>query len=74
MSDLIDVLKATPSGEGKTTRELLLEMGWEDTAFYRSKLLARLRPEVASGRVLCENAIRSRIDGRPTKIPVYRMK
>lgn len=74
MSELIDILKASPTGEGKTTAELLIELGWLDTSFYRQKLLARLRPEVSAGRVVCENAMRPRIDGRQHKVPVYRMK
>lgn len=72
--ELIDVLRSERSAEGLTTAELLEQMGLADTAFYRRRLLIRLKSEVKSGRVVCEQAIRTRIDGRPTKAPVYRVK
>lgn len=74
MSDpLIAALTGTPRGEGRTTKELLGDMEWPDTTFYRNKLLARLRPKVIAGEVVCEAGERPRIDGRPSKVPVYRL-
>lgn len=73
MSDLIELLTAQPSVDGLTTGEILLKQGKEDSMFNRNKLLRQLKPEVAAGRVVVTNAIRTRIDGRPAKVPVYRL-
>ena len=72
MNDLIELLSSKSGAEGLTTVEILKGMKQPVTAFYRNKLLARLREEVESGRVECAQAERVRIDGRPSKVPVYR--
>jgi len=72
--DLLDVLRGDPGVDGLSTSDLLAALGWDDTAFFRRKLLERLRVEIKAGRV--EHAgdqRRPRIDGRPGKVPVYRV-
>lgn len=71
--ELIDILNSGTHVEGLTTAELLEQLGQPDTSFYRQKLLVKLRSEIKAQRVVCEPAIRTRIDGRPMKVPVYRV-
>ena len=73
MSDLIDILKSETSAEGSTTAELLEKLGQDDTNFYRASLLRKLRAEVKAGRVIVAEGWRNRIDGRKSKVPVYRL-
>ena len=72
--ELIDILQSGTHVEGLSTAELLEQLGQPDTSFYRQKLLVKLRSEIKADRVECQPAMRLRIDGRPMKVPVYRVK
>lgn len=72
MNDLIELLSSKSGAEGLTTAEILESMKQPVTHFYRNKLLMRLKEEVKAGRVECAQSERIRIDGRPSKVPVYR--
>jgi hypothetical protein len=73
MSDLIDILTTEAGVDGNTTSELLEKLGQDDTAFYRTALLRKLKVEVRAGRVVVGDSWRMRIDGRKMKVPVYRL-
>lgn len=73
MNELLAVLTNQPQTEGMTTSEILAGQQKGDTAFNRNRLLKQLKVEVQAGRVVVGNAVRTRIDGRPSKVPVYRL-
>lgn len=57
------------SDEGATTDELAEAWGC-----HRMTALVRLRQLVRQGRVVCGFRQSERIDGRPYRVPVYRIK
>lgn len=74
MSDLIEFLNQSANVDGMTTGEILEGQGKDDSGFNRTSLLRKLKAEIKAGRVEMDAAWRSRIDGRPSKVPVYRLK
>lgn len=72
--ELIDILKADPGADGMSAAELIASMQWRDTPDARRRILARLKEEIKANRVECGDAIRPRIDGKPCRVPVYKVK
>lgn len=70
--DLMRAAQPPSQPEGMTIREIVNAANMPDTRAIRGRMLDKIRPLVASGKVIVAMAVRTDICGRPLKSPVYR--
>ena len=69
--DLISLFRQDVNDEGKTTVELLAEMGKADTSHSRRELNIRIKACVRAGKIRIGRAVRYDVIGRAQHVPVY---
>ena len=69
--DLISLFKHDTNDEGKTTYELITEMGLYDTSYSRREVNKLVKAAILSGRIRVGRAVRYDVIGRRQHVPVY---